>query len=116
MVVENGDHDTMSESFRLLRTKVDFLGARREDRSLGRVIMVTSLQAGMGKTFISTNLSASFGITGKRVIVLDLDLLLYGEQRLHLSDWERPYIQALFDDLSRSTTPDTSSTPSSNQL
>ena len=49
-------------------------------------------------------------------IVLDLDLLLYGEQRLHLSDWERPYIQALLDDLSRSTTPDTSSTPSSNQL
>ena len=32
----------------------------------------------------------------KRCIVrLDLDLLLYNQERLHLKDWNRPYIQKL---------------------
>ncbi|MBQ1737792.1 MAG: AAA family ATPase, partial [Muribaculaceae bacterium] len=65
----------MSESFRLLRTKVDFLGVNtKDDGKKGKVIMITSLMAGMGKTFISSNLAASFGMAGKRIIVIDLDL------------------------------------------
>ena len=75
LVVDNGDHDVMSESFRLLRTKVDFLGVNtKTDEKKGKVIMITSLMAGMGKTFISSNLAASFGMAGKRIIVIDLDL------------------------------------------
>ena len=62
----------MSESFRLLRSKVDFLV--KNDNSDSRVLMVTSLMPGMGKTFISTNLAASMGIAGKRVLIVDLDL------------------------------------------
>ena len=29
------------------------------------------------------------------IVRIDLDLLLYGEQRYHLRDWERPYVKAL---------------------
>ena len=29
------------------------------------------------------------------IVRIDLDLLLYGEQRYHLKDWDRPYIKAL---------------------
>ena len=72
VVVTSHDHDAMSESFRLLRAKVDFLVKNSDDQS--RVIMVTSLLPGMGKTFISTNLASSLGIAGKRIIIIDLDL------------------------------------------
>ena len=29
------------------------------------------------------------------IVCIDLDLMLYDEQRYHLRDWERPYIQCL---------------------
>ena len=74
LIVTSHDHDSMSESFRLLRAKVDFLGSDASMQGKGRVMMITSLLPAMGKTFISSNLAASFGIAGKRVIILDLDL------------------------------------------
>ncbi len=32
-------------------------------------------------------------------VPLDLDLMQYGAQRLHLRDWPRPYIQQLINDI-----------------
>ena len=29
------------------------------------------------------------------IVRIDLDLLLYGQQRYHLNDWERPYVKQL---------------------
>ncbi len=34
------------------------------------------------------------------VVPIDLDLLLYDQQRFHLRDWQRPYIQQLLPKLS----------------
>lgn len=34
------------------------------------------------------------------LVPIDLDLLLYDQQRLHLRDWQRPYIQQLLPKLS----------------
>ena len=31
----------------------------------------------------------------KGIVRIDLDLLLYNDQRYHLRDWDRPYIKAL---------------------
>ena len=73
LVVIDNDNDAMSESFRLLRAKVDFLGTDAGE-SRSRCYMITSILPGMGKTFISSNLAASLGIAGKRVVLLDLDL------------------------------------------
>ena len=33
------------------------------------------------------------------VVNLDLDLLLFDDRRLHKTDWERPYIKTLFQEL-----------------
>lgn len=33
------------------------------------------------------------------VVAIDLDVLLYDKQRLHPSDWERPYIKILMQEL-----------------
>ena len=73
IVVSSGDHDSLSESFRLLRTKIDFLSLN-DDTSKSRVVMITSMLPAMGKTFVSSNTAASLGISGKKVIILDLDL------------------------------------------
>ncbi len=32
-------------------------------------------------------------------VTLDLDLMQYGQQRMHLHDWPRPYIQQLINDI-----------------
>lgn len=36
------------------------------------------------------------------IVNLDLDILLYGEEKMHVSDWERPYVRELMDELIKS--------------
>lgn len=33
------------------------------------------------------------------IVPIDIDILLYGEQRMHESDWDRPYIASLMQEL-----------------
>lgn len=35
----------------------------------------------------------------KECVTLDLDLMLYDQERFHLRDWPRPYFQRLFPDI-----------------
>ncbi len=35
----------------------------------------------------------------RNIVRLDLDLLLYGSQRCHEKDWERPYIKQLWEEM-----------------
>ena len=35
----------------------------------------------------------------KECVTLDLDLMLYDQERFHLRDWPRPYIKRLFPDI-----------------
>ena len=62
--------DTNAELFRLLRTKLQFT----LDYPLQKVIMVTSTEPGEGKSYVSLNLAISLSMTGKKVILLGLDL------------------------------------------
>lgn len=72
IVVADGHQDSISEAFRLLRFKMDFLGVGEQQS--GRVFMITSLLPSSGKTFLSSNVSACFAIAGKRTLLIDLDL------------------------------------------
>jgi capsular exopolysaccharide synthesis family protein len=49
---------------------MDFMTAKNN----AKVIMTTSFNVGSGKSFVSLNLAMSFALTGKKVILLDLDL------------------------------------------
>ena len=60
-----------SESYKLLRTKLQF--SFTEDKDC-RVIGVTSAMVGEGKSLTSTNLAYSLAELGKRVILLDGDM------------------------------------------
>lgn len=61
---------TLTESFRALRTNIQYI--LREPDS--KVVAVTSTVVGEGKTFIAANLAAIIAATGKKVLVLGLDL------------------------------------------
>lgn len=37
------------------------------------------------------------------IVEIDLDLMLYDHQRMHLSDWDRPYIQKLVQEMDEIT-------------
>lgn len=62
--------DSNTELFRLLRTKLQFT----LEQPYQKVIMVTSTEPGEGKSFVSINLALSLSMTGKKTILLGMDL------------------------------------------
>lgn len=59
------------ENFRVIRTNVLSMGSLTKEP---HVIMVTSALPKEGKTVISSNLAASFALTGARTLMIDTDL------------------------------------------
>lgn len=80
VVVEADPHAPQAESFRQLRTNLQFLslpgaGATPPTgRAGGRVLVVTSAVAAEGKSTVSANLAAALAETGARVLLVDADL------------------------------------------
>lgn len=71
VVVSDKNRDVMNESFRVVRSNLEFL--------LGfdaahKVIMLTSMDPGSGKTFVTANLATAVALKGKKVLAIDLDL------------------------------------------
>jgi len=60
----------ITEELRDLRTN---LNSKRTHINKGSVIMVTSSIANEGKSFISSNLGCTFAVSGKKVIILEMD-------------------------------------------
>lgn len=71
IVVKSGNRNIINEAFRVVRTNLEFM-AGQDGRN--KVVMVTSLNPGSGKTFITMNLSVGFSIKDKRVVVIDMDM------------------------------------------
>lgn len=70
VVVTANTRTPIAEIFRLVRTNLHFAAIGEEHL----VLLTTSSMSGEGKTFFSINLGASIALTGKRVVLLDLDL------------------------------------------
>lgn len=70
MQSQRGSRDTMSEQFRALRTNIQFLQTTPDEK----VILVTSSMSGEGKSFIAMNLARIIGLSGKRVLLMEMDL------------------------------------------
>lgn len=71
ILVASDRRDALSESFRIIRTNLSFLGSQSADK---KVITCISFNPGAGKTFVSLNLSACLSLTNQKVIILDMDL------------------------------------------
>ncbi len=60
-----------SEAYRALRTRILF--SRLKDRKI-QTILVTSSAPREGKTVVTVNLAGTFAISGKKTVIIDLDL------------------------------------------
>jgi tyrosine-protein kinase Etk/Wzc len=70
LVIEAGKRSFIAEEFRKLRISLSFLGINENHKK----ILVTSSISGEGKSFIAANLAVSLSLTGKKVVLVDLDL------------------------------------------
>lgn len=69
VVVRENANGIMEETFRNLRTNLDFVMSSDE-----KVLLVTSMIAGEGKTFVSSNLAMSEALAGHKVLLVGLDI------------------------------------------
>ena len=69
-LVRASPRSSYAEMLRAIRTRIEFVLRRKEKM----VICVTSTESGDGKTFLSTNLAALYAMTGKKTLLVDLDL------------------------------------------
>ena len=70
LVIPNASKSIIAESFRSLRTNIQYLAADREKK----IITVTSSIGGEGKTFTTMNLAAIFALSGHKTILIGGDL------------------------------------------
>lgn len=70
IAVEHDPKSPMAESFRTIRTNLQYMATGNGPHS----IVITSNSPGEGKTFCSLNMASALAKTGKRVVLLELDL------------------------------------------
>ncbi|MFH1320585.1 MAG: polysaccharide biosynthesis tyrosine autokinase, partial [Bacteroidota bacterium] len=70
LVVVDHPRSLISESFRSIRTSINYLAGGKEKLS----VLVTSSVSKEGKTFCSINLASAFAIMGKKTVILGADL------------------------------------------
>jgi capsular exopolysaccharide synthesis family protein len=74
IAITSGARTSTAESFRLIRTNLEFMLPDSGDNGKGKSIFVTSTSSGEGKSFISINLAAAIALSGKKVLLMGLDL------------------------------------------
>lgn len=70
IVVTRGSRKAIAEMFRMVRTNIDFLAASKTQKTL----LVTSSMSGEGKSFLAINIAISLALSGKKTIMLEMDL------------------------------------------
>jgi tyrosine-protein kinase Etk/Wzc len=70
LVVQKGVRTVIAEEFRRVRVSLLSLGINAQHNK----ILVTSNISGEGKSFIAANLAYSISLTGKKVVLVDMDL------------------------------------------
>lgn len=70
LIVDKSPKSLITEAFRTVRTNLQFISNTPGVKIIG----ITSTISGEGKTFVSINLAGIMAFSGKRVIILDLDM------------------------------------------
>ena len=73
LVVFERPKSTLAESFRALRSNIQFLFKSTESKK-SKTLVLTSSVSGEGKTMISINMATVFALSGKKTVLLGLDL------------------------------------------
>jgi tyrosine-protein kinase Etk/Wzc len=70
LIVASNPRSMIAEQIRALRTNLQFILPNKDQK----VILFTSSISGEGKSFVSLNLGSSLAMSGKKVVILELDL------------------------------------------
>ncbi|MCI1776512.1 MAG: P-loop NTPase, partial [Paenibacillus lautus] len=70
LIVSLNPKSAISEEYRLLRTKIQFTSRGQELKT----VVVTSSQAGEGKSTTISNLAVAYAQEGKKVLLIDANL------------------------------------------
>lgn len=70
LVVKENDRGYVAEQFRIIRSNLQYILPKDEKP----VVLVTSSFSGEGKSFVSTNLAAVLALSGKKTVILEMDI------------------------------------------
>lgn len=76
LIVHADPRSPRAESFRTLRTNLQFLAVNDEAEIRGKAFVISSAGAGEGKSTTAANLSLALAETGARVVLIEADLRL----------------------------------------
>ncbi len=71
-IVHQSPKSTIAESFRTIRTNIQYLHPDQEMKS--HIIAITSTISEEGKTFCAINIASSYALLGKKTLLMGLDL------------------------------------------
>jgi capsular exopolysaccharide synthesis family protein len=70
LVIREGKRTFVAEQFRRIRTSLSMFGIGAQKKK----ILITSSLSGEGKSFVACNLALSLALTGKKVVLVEMDL------------------------------------------
>ncbi|MFV8360181.1 GumC family protein [Flavobacterium sp. LS1P3] len=72
-IMKSESRTSSAEALRIIRTNLEFMVSKVPD-ALAKTIFLTSTFPKEGKTFVSVNLAATFALSGKKVLLIGLDI------------------------------------------
>ncbi len=72
-IIKSGNRTSTAEALRIIRTNLEFILSKAED-NIAKTIFLTSTFPKEGKTFVSANLAATFALSGKKVLLIGMDI------------------------------------------
>lgn len=71
VVVREGDNSFIAQQFRKLRASLTYMGIGAKHKK----ILITSTIAGEGKSFTAINLGLTLALTGKKIVLVEMDMV-----------------------------------------
>lgn len=68
--IKDGGRSLLAEQFRIFRSNMNFIVSQKKCP----ILLFTSSMSGEGKSFISANIGQIYAISGKRVLIIEMDL------------------------------------------